>query len=797
MRNKNTIKLFLFFICISIMLTGCSNGDTDHIDADDIGIGKNIRLKVKPNASASSDVIKGDGEEYTTTWLNTGLFVTGQTYDDEGTEYPPKIGLSLSGLWYPWGIKNSIVAKECLLTTCGQSSDDRCKTLDDSTPVIKSFLDNGNCYFAKGHGVYILVAQQQSDGSYSDPNQSFDTASGPSVKQGFYTAHIGDFKADQTGVINIDKFWSCTPTPSGDKIVCDSINIDKLIGGKIYLKLSDSYYVDNDSSLSEKPSNPYIGVNIKTGVFYPNFVSATLKAFRNTIETISYAVKNAILASLQDIIFVVIMLYFVITAFGFMTGIVKLNQTEAVVRLLKIGVVAMLTSPNNIITTGFVGLYQNLAEFAADIISNNLPYMPNVSSYDSSSGGTFGNQIGYLAIYDIIFNQIISKSIHTKIWALLFTESFWCIPALYILLSIIVVVVFRSLLIYIMAYIQLSIGILILPIFAVMLLFKITAGLFEKWLQHMVDSALMIVVGTMGMGLTLSLMDNILSTMLTYAVTWTNWFWFLGWWFPDNEDTVSNAISPSNYFFALISALICKSFVENILQMTNSLSGSNLARSSDAFRGLWQVIGGKFSSVGETLRSVNAKYLTGALLNHRYNKDGSGEGKSILDKWQTTRNRADLLYKKSIANPIKYGKDIVDPRSVFSSTKHLKEKELQQELNILKSQNKYNGISANKYSDLIRQKENTLYDKLSKITVSDRTGASHEISLKDGEYKLPDGTTIGTKDQIEDAIKGNATHNGCINIQYANIGDARTALNQKLQELSEVKKDLEQITKRK
>ncbi len=812
MKNSNIIKFFLFCICISI-ITGCSNGDTDHIDADDNGTGRNVRLKVKPDYTSSIDVVKGDTGEYTTRWFDTGLFVTGQTYDEDGNEIPPRIGLSTSGLWYPWGIDNKGIAKECLIVSCGQSTDDRCKTLDPSTPVIQSFALNNKCYFTNGNGVYILVAKHKDDGTYSDPNQSFDVASGPSVKQGFYTSHIGDFAPDKDGVIKIDKFWSCTSASADDKVFCDSINIDQLIGGKIYVKLSDAYYADNDSSISDSQKNPYIGINIKTGVFYPNFVSAALKAFRNTIELATYAIKNAIMDSLQDVIFVVIMLYLCITIFGFMIGIVKLNQTEAVVRLFKIGIVAMLTSPNNVIASGFVVLYQNLAEFASSIIASNLPYMPNASSYDDSSGDTFGNQIGYLAIYDIIFNQLISREVHTKIWALLFTESFWCIPALYILISIIIVVVFRSLLTYILAYIQLSVGILILPILAVMLLFKVTATLFQNWLKYMLDSALMIVIGTMGMGLTLSLMDNSLSSMLQYSVTWRDWFWFLGWWFPDNQDTVSSAISPSNYFFALISALICKTFIENILTLVNSLSGSTIARSSDAFRALWGNIGNPLSplqnswvinnipilnkitnaliSPGQTLRQINAKYLTGALLNRRYNKDGSGEGKSILDKWKITRDRADLLYKKSIAMPIEYGKDIVKPNSVlFSNTslQKLKTKTINQEMSILSRENKYHGISERKYSGLIAQKEEQLYDKLSKIHVN-----GSEISLKNGQYTLADGQILGSKAEIERAISQNRGILNEHNVRYVYTDDERAKFSSKLDELATLKTELEKI----
>jgi hypothetical protein len=473
-----------------------------------------------------------------------------------------------------------------------------------------------------------------------------------------------------------------------------------------------------------------------------------------------------------------------------MTGLVKLTQTEAVVRLLKIGIVAMLTSPNNIITTGFTSLYESLASSASTIIADNLPNMPK-SSYDNSSGDAFGDQIGYLAIYDMVVNQVISIPVHTKIWALLLTERFWCVPALYVLLVIIILVIFRSLVLYIVAYIQISIAILILPLLVVMLLFQTTADLFQNWLKYMANSAFLIVIATMGMGLTLSLMTKDLSDLLNYSVSWKSFFWdWLGWWFPDDQHAVSNAINVSSYLSALITALICQSFVEQIPHLADSLSSSQLSPSQNAFDSLWSSINAGISSLGSKLRSFNAKYGVGRILNMRYNSDGSDEGKSYLDKWKITRNRADLLYYKYVTKPIEYGKSTVNAKSIFDSTDNLKDIQLNKELEILKSQNAYDNISTKKYSELIQTKLSTFSSELSKITVN-----GNEIPLKDGQYKLADGTLIGTKDAVQQAITNNQPI-GVHQVQYSHPTNIRDEYKTKMEELSKIRKELDNIIRK-
>ena len=91
------------------------------------------------------------------------------------------------------------------------------------------------------------------------------------------------------------------------------------------------------------------------------------------------------------------------------TGLVQLTQTEAVVRLLKIGIVMLLTSPGNIIGSGFISLYDNLSTLAADIIANAIPDLPSSGQTPNKIDG-----LVYLGVYDGILNQVLSIQVHLK-----------------------------------------------------------------------------------------------------------------------------------------------------------------------------------------------------------------------------------------------------------------------------------------------------------------------------------------------------------------------------------------------
>lgn len=791
----NTMKK-LFLIIILCLLTACDDAGYDYIDADDNGSGKIVRAPVKTDPN-SSDVIKDSDGNIALEWLDTGLFVNSATSDAEGNITPPVIGLSVKGLWYPMGLAMNATTKECKLVSCSEANDSRCANLPLNTRVVKSYFGNTDCYLSNGLGIYLLIAKKGADNTFPNPNLNATTANDPNILPGCFSAHVGEFNVDKDGMIKVDKAWSCD-YDDNNNLVCNAASMESLVGGKIYVKVVDSYYSDNYADRVDSSGNRYVALNIKTGIYYPNFVSAALGALKNTIEIVTKALKDSILASLKDIVFVVIVLYFAVTAFGFMTGLVKLTHTEATVRLLKLAIVIMLTSPGNLITDGFLKLYGAIAGLAADIAADALPNLPSTGMIDLGTD-SLGNRIGYLGIYDGILNQILSIQVHIKIWSLLFTSRFWCIPLLYILLVITVNVVLRSILIYVTAYVQLSVLTLILPILAVMLLFRVTADLFQNWLKYMANSALLIIVATVGMGLVLSIMNENLGNLLNYSVTRKTLWWFLGWWFPD-ATAVSVQLTPTTYFSALIMALICYGFVEHVPKFADSLSDAQLSPTTSAFNSLWKGIQGMIDEGMQKAKNFNAQYGMGRILDQRYKTDGkydaSKEGKGALDKFKIARDKTNLFFYKNIGSKWDKIQQGMHDESLIKFGNQIDNNIKSKELGLLRAENAKEGITVKSYEKLIAEKQKLFTDELTRIDGLKDTVkiGDHQVSIADDgvQHVAINGQQIQKAD-----IRNAMANNGTINIggndlrpESAYDQRLRESMENKLKDLGDIEKEL-------
>lgn len=685
-----------------LALTGCGDYSSDHIDADDNGEGKSIRLIVKPDDS-NGLIIRDQNNNMSSKWHDTGLIVN--SFPDENGQI--SIGISIRGSWYPFG--SSGKKRECSLTTCANTPDIRCNNLPSNTPVVDMSDSNIGCYLSQGKGIYILIAK--SGGTTPDPNANPTVANSPGSYSGFYTAHLGDFKTNKNGLISVDKVWSCDDNSS--VIACNEVKISQLVGGKIYLKPYDGYYSDNTADLKDSSGNPYVLINLKSGIVYPNFVSETITTIVNNINDVSDRLENSIVTSLRDLTIVIVMMYLTFTAFAFMIGMAKITQTEAVVRLLKVGIVLMFLTPDNIIANGFMHMYQQLANFGSNIIAGSMP-----NSYiDTSGGSDLESSLNYLLMYDEIINQILSRQVHIKIISLLFTWNFWLIPFMYILIVMIIFIVLRSLLLYITAYVQIAFLIVILPILVPTLLFNTTADIFQNWLKYMANSALLIIVATTGFGVVLNIMMDNLGNLLSYSVTKT---W---WWFPDDDDAVSSVLNFSTYISTLIQALICYGFVEVAPKLADALSESQLSPSLHAFNALWNGMSNMLNEGISKLKSFNNQYLMGKLMDQSYKTDGkydrSKEGKGLLNDWRQKRDKINKFYERKIGRKIDMLNRKINDDSLINLIDPYKDQKIKDELADLREKHELEGKTYSDYRELINKKReeytNQVKDNLSRI----------------------------------------------------------------------------------
>lgn len=630
---------FIGLILILMIVSGCDKYDDEIISAHDNGTGKGIKLYVKQDASDRS--LLQDEDNGTLKWTDTGLIVSSFLTNTA----TPTISLSIRGRWYPFGsIKNNSSPKECITRSCNETDDMRCTNLPPNIQIVTT-EDNEGCALSKAKGVYMLIAKNI-NGITSDPNINAMVANSPSSADGFYTAHLGDYTQDKNGLMIIDKMWECANSDSSSNsiISCNPVPISKLIGGKIYLKIYDSYYNDNSADYSDN-GRSYIFINIERGVIYSNVISQIIRLLVNTIDNTANALSHSLVQSLKNVILSIIILYIAFTGFMFMTGLSKITQKEAFVKLIKLSIVMMFFNPDNMFAQNFPKIYQGLANISSNIIMNNINRTVPMTVQDENVGG-FEESLSYLMFFDGIVNQMFSRQVHLKLIALLFSIFYWILPFMVIFILMILYTVLQSMLLYTVAYTQIGVLIVILPILVPALLFQTTAELFQSWLKYMANSAILIVVATMGLGLILKIMTDDFTGLISYAVTVKSFCVY-----PVSYSEVISVLNFKTYMSALIRAFICYSFVNMAPQLANALSDANLSPSADAFRNLSNGLNNMGSSIVGELKMMNNKYLIGRLMDQAYKTNGKydkdKEGKGVLNKWRQTRQKIEHLYKQN------------------------------------------------------------------------------------------------------------------------------------------------------
>lgn len=623
----------IILIFILINLTGCQDSKNEIIYGNDNGSGKNIKLSVKPDINNSLVLIDDNGNT-ALKWTDTGLVVSSFLTENNSIN----VGLSIRGKWFPFGNANS-KSQQCTAVNCSQANDIRCNNLPQDTKIVLPDNNQG-CYLDNGKGIYMLAAKQM-NGIISDPNLNPEVANSPSSADGFYTVHLGDLQPDKNGFITVDKMWECTDNNS--LVSCNPIPMSDLVGSALYLKVYDSYYNDNSADFSDSTSS-YVYVNIQTGVKYPNFVSETIKIFAKTITSASEVINQSLVASLKNVAFIAIILYIGITGLLFMIGLSQITQKEAVIRLFKISIVLMFLTPNNTISENFPKIYLGLANISANIIMNNINASGVVTDKDNSIN-ELEKSLNYLTFYDNILNQIMSRQVNYKILSLHFTKFFILGVFMYVLLVILVLIILKSMLIYIAAYAQIAILVVILPIIVPTILFETTSSLFQDWLKFIANSALMIVIATIGLSLVFSIMINDLNSLLNFDIKTI--FWGLIW-VPVNEDQVSQVLSYTSYMLCFFKAIICYEFVSTIPKLADALSASQLSPSTNTFKKLLQGIQGLTSPLTSRLTSrlkyLNNRYLIGRVWDKFQYNNSYEKNKNFI-----TRTRVEE-YNKKITN---------------------------------------------------------------------------------------------------------------------------------------------------
>ncbi len=738
------IELFLIItlIILTFVTKDSSIDGENKIDADDLGKGTTIPLPVQ-----MIEPIEGVNGSKTQSWYDTGLIVVSKN-DGMGAG----VSLSVGNVWYPLGKSN--ISKECELELCSVSDDPRCKILKNSSvSVVASYGANKYCKLSDGKGIYLLFAKPLGNGNYNNPNANYSSAAYPTARMSFYTSHLGEFKMEGSTLF-VDKAWSC----DGFSGACDAVDMESLLGSRIYIKLLDDFYGDNVTK-----KNNTIKVNIKGGVYKPNFIQAVIKTLESTLDIVSSGLKNSILYSIQNIISATLILYLSFNGLGFALGMINISYTEFIVRIFKLSIVVMLTTPNDVLTDLFLSFFKILGETSANLIASVLPDLSG-----TKEAGNLGN-LSYLLPYEDLVNQLISYPIHIKILSLALTKHFYLIPFLYLIVLVLLLTILKALLLFITAYMQIAVLVIILPIMALTILFQITGELFQNWMRYMANSAMLITVTVLATGLILSMISDGLANLLNYQVE-------LGWIWAPVGDQASKTLTIDNVFFVLLKSLIAYTVIDFIPGLVDGFTNAQFSPSANSFRAMQQGIGSLGGQIWDSVRGFNAEYGVGRLLDQAYKKDGKysqdKEGTRFFDQFYANKKAFDHM-KSNFKESIRDIQNLAQDNSILSfqndAARINREKELMQiELNIAQYENKfkdkvYDYVTGNIHSLEVMQNGHKIL--LNADALSEQT-----VRINNKEYLTAD---------LYDAIsRGNSTVGDAtiVNSLYKDPTDATNSL---------------------
>ncbi len=209
----------------------------------------------------------------------------------------------------------------------------------------------------------------------------------------------------------------------------------------------------------------------------------------------------------------ILSLYIMIYGIMFLMGMVKISQTDLVMRIAKIAFVAGLMNDS---TFDFFNNYvfDFVTEFSDTIIAN-------MSGYSLFSGSTsVSNPLMFMN--EVMTKIFLSSTFAAQIMALFSMGINGVIYFIIIIvcLGIILIVLFRAIAVYLMAYMAISVLIGIAPLFLTFILFEKTRYLFDNWVKftfrYMVEPVIMLA----GIIILTQLFTIYLDNVIGYSVCW-------------------------------------------------------------------------------------------------------------------------------------------------------------------------------------------------------------------------------------------------------------------------------------
>jgi|GEM_PF-1778581 len=322
--------------------------------------------------------------------------------------------------------------------------------------------------------------------------------------------------------------------------------------GTLYLRIRDNYQLYGDNTGSYTVNLQYtqyltggvisLLVEDVKNMLYNMIYNASLQYFNNItcIGSCECEAGGNCSSQYPGYIRALLVLYIAGYGLAFLIGLVEISQKDLIVRVLKIGLVLTLISPNsfNFFYKDFFALFFNGMD---ELIRDSQAGFANSSASPNTATFAFADNMISLTLF--------SSTTWLKLLALAFVSPLGLILAAMLIIGVLLFLVgiFKAIVVYLMAVLVLGILILLAPIFIPFCLFKTTNYLFENWIKMFVQYTLEPVMLLIGLGVLTELAYVLLTQIINFHVCW-KCMWPINFAF---LPSVTKALSLSETIFCL------------------------------------------------------------------------------------------------------------------------------------------------------------------------------------------------------------------------------------------------------
>lgn len=474
------IRNYLLFasLVFILFLSGCSTSDRGCRAGDNFGNNStefdSYRESSSPDYRDNNNILI-DTKKGGIKWQNTGLSTNGES-----------IVIEILGHWTPWGANSmkeeKIVVIDGKTTTalefikdekiCNGFPEQDIASASEVIPNVryitfsKPAKNAGGypCWITNGISLYLLFRNPKDP----DPNSSVTTIQNPISG----TIHLNRKSKPNDSRFEIEA--------STDELK-DSNGISKSLkqGMEIYGKINDSYYPDNDGTYQ---------LHFINGVYKAKKTPAFEGAYNFIVKPVQDASKKIFLSivtqeAYKRAIYALLTLYIVCTGLLYLMGAIQSQLGELTLRLLKIGFILVLLTPN-----AWNFFYDHIFK----LYTEGLPEIINIIV----SGDRY-NPENPLDFMDRITEKILTPNLAPRMTAIYNANG--VIGCAYLIFLSLIILFFAICVIfsfasYIIGMILLAIMTSMFPIFLTMILFNFTRQIFNDYLDSILGYSFQIII---------------------------------------------------------------------------------------------------------------------------------------------------------------------------------------------------------------------------------------------------------------------------------------------------------------